>query len=62
MDQAVQFRACMGQPIGTTDSEVLQMQQLLIAEEFQEFNQAVADEPEVNQLKELADRVYVCFQ
>ena len=62
MDQAVQFRACMGQAVGTTDSAVLQMQQLLIAEEFQEFNEAVSDESVENQLKELADLVYVCFQ
>lgn len=38
------------------------MQQRLVSEEFEEFNQAVADEPEVNQLKELADLVFVCFQ
>ena len=38
------------------------MQQALIAEEFKEFNQAVADEPYENELKELADLVYVCFQ
>ena len=38
------------------------MQKNLISEEYQEFNQAVADEPEVNQLKELSDLVYVCFQ
>ena len=38
------------------------MQQGLIAEEFQEFNEAVANEPYENELKELADLVYVCFQ
>jgi NTP pyrophosphatase (non-canonical NTP hydrolase) len=38
------------------------MQQGLIAEEFQEFNDAVANEPYENELKELADLVYVCFQ
>ena len=38
------------------------MQQALIAEEFKEFNQAVASEPYENELKELADLVYVCFQ
>ena len=38
------------------------MQQGLIAEEFKEFNDAVANEPYENELKELADLVYVCFQ
>ena len=38
------------------------MQQGLIAEEFKEFNEAVASEPYENELKELADLVYVCFQ
>ena len=38
------------------------MQQDLIAEEFREFNNAVANEPYENELKELADLVYVCFQ
>ena len=38
------------------------MQQNLIDEEFKEFNAAVACEPYENELKELADLVYVCFQ
>ena len=38
------------------------MQQALIAEEFKEFNEAIANEPYENELKELADLVYVCFQ
>ena len=38
------------------------MQQGLIVEEFKEFNDAVANEPYENELKELADLVYVCFQ
>lgn len=38
------------------------MQLALIAEEFDEFKQAVAKEPYENELKELADLVYVCFQ
>ena len=62
MDQAVHFRLIMGQPVGTKDAHVLAMQQRLITEEFEEFNQAVADEPVENQLKELADLVYVAFQ
>jgi NTP pyrophosphatase (non-canonical NTP hydrolase) len=38
------------------------MQLALIAEEFAEFKQAVSQEPYENELKELADLVYVCFQ
>ena len=38
------------------------MQLSLIAEEWEEFLDAVADEPDENQLKELADLVYVAFQ
>ena len=37
------------------------LQLSLIAEEFEEFKSAVATEHE-NELKELADLVYVCFQ
>jgi predicted HAD superfamily Cof-like phosphohydrolase len=38
------------------------MQLSLIAEEFEEFRTAVNNEPYENELKELADLVYVCFQ
>ena len=38
------------------------MQLSLIAEEFEEFRSAVNTEPYENELKELADLVYVCFQ
>ncbi len=38
------------------------MQLALIAEEFEEFRSAVNNEPYQNELKELADLVYVCFQ
>ena len=38
------------------------MQLGLIAEEFEEFRSAHANEPYENELKELADLVYVCFQ
>jgi predicted HAD superfamily Cof-like phosphohydrolase len=38
------------------------MQLSLIAEEYKEFNDAVFMEPYENELKELADLVYVCFQ
>ena len=38
------------------------MQLDLISEEFKEFTEAVANEPYENELKELADLVYVAFQ
>ena len=38
------------------------MQLALIAEEFKEFKHSVANEHYENELKELADLVYVCFQ
>ena len=38
------------------------MQLDLISEEFREFTEAAANEPYENELKELADLVYVCFQ
>lgn len=38
------------------------MQLGLIVEEFGEFKAAVANEPFEDELKELADLVYVCFQ
>ena len=34
----------------------------MIDEEWSEFHEAYHHEPPVNQLKELADLVYVCFQ
>ena len=38
------------------------MQLDLISEEFKELKEAAANEPYENELKELADLVYVCFQ
>lgn len=38
------------------------MQKSLIDEEWSEFHEAYHFEPEYNQLKELADLVYVCYQ
>ena len=38
------------------------MQLGLIDEEYQEFRSAFHNEPYENELKELADLVYVCFQ
>ena len=38
------------------------VQKSLIDEEWSEFHEAYHHEPTVNQLKELADLVYVCYQ
>ena len=57
--QAEEFRTAYGVSNSTSNRE---MQQNLIAEEFKEFNTAIAEEPYENELKELADLVYVCFQ
>jgi len=38
------------------------MQKSLIDEEWSEFHEAYHFEPEYNQLKELADLIYVCYQ
>ena len=62
MGQAIQFRKVMSQPIATENAVVHILQLKLIVEEFEEFINAVEDEPDINQLKELADLVYVCFQ
>ena len=62
MGQAIQFRKVMSQPIATDNAVVHILQLKLIVEEFEEFINAVEDEPDINQLKELADLVYVCFQ
>ena len=58
-DQAIEFRSAYGIQ---NSPENRTMQLSLIAEEFKEFNDAVANEPYENELKELADLVYVCFQ
>lgn len=39
-----------------------EVQKALIDEEWSEFHQAYHFEPEYDQLKELADLVYVCYQ
>ncbi len=62
MDQAVYFRMVMGQPIASRDAHVLNMQRDLITEEYKEFITATDEESVENQLKELADLVYVAFQ
>ena len=62
MGQAIQFRKVMSQPIATENAAVRTLQLNLIVEEFEEFINAVEGEPAINQLKELADLVYVCLQ
>ena len=62
MGQAIQFRKVMSQPIATENAVVHTLQLRLIVEEFEEFINAVEGEPDENQLKELADLVYVGFQ
>lgn len=66
LQQAITFRQAMEQQINTTDETVHELQFNLITEEFHELR----DEYEVefdggskeNQLKELADLVFVCYQ
>ena len=60
------FRQAMEQPVATADEFVHELQHSLICEEYAEF----CDEYEAeldggsleNQLKELADLVFVCYQ
>lgn len=58
-DQATQFRSAYGMKNGIKNRT---MQRDLIAEEFQEFLYAQEYEGYEEELKELADLVYVCFQ
>ena len=62
MGQAIKCRPVMSQPVATTDTTVHTMQLSLIVEEIEEFIEAVENESDENQLKELADVVYVAFQ
>ena len=57
--QAIKFRTAY--QISNSPSN-RQVQKSLIDEEYKEFSQAVANEPYENELKELADLVYVCYQ
>jgi len=61
LQQAIEFRTAMGQPVGNANRQELAMQVALIEEEYEEFldEDIQTGEPE---LKELADLVYVCFQ
>jgi len=66
LQQAITFREAMEQPIGTTDENVHELQFCLIEEEFSELREEYEIELEEgtkeNQLKELADLVFVCYQ
>ena len=69
LDQALAFRKCMGQPIGTNDPKVLRNQHTLIHEEYREFEEAMLianidpnPHNKAEALKELSDLVYVCYQ
>ena len=59
LDQAEEFRTAFNL---TTNGTQKGTQKCLIDEEWSEFHEAFHHEPEANQLNELADLVYVCFQ
>lgn len=53
----------MGQPMATKNSGAVQLQKTLVEEESEEFCAAVElESPDYDQLKELADTVFVCYQ
>ena len=58
-DQAIEFRDAFQVSNSNLSRE---MQRHLIDEEYGEFCNAYSNEPYENELKELADLVYVCFQ
>ena len=60
LDQAEQFRTAYS--LETTGTAGRELQKSLIDEEWSEFHEAYHHECDENQLKELADLVYVCFQ
>lgn len=70
MGQALQFRKAMSQPCGTFSPSISETPARLIAEEVEEFTDALDCALDHIQnyrsreecLKELADVVYVCFQ
>jgi NTP pyrophosphatase (non-canonical NTP hydrolase) len=71
LQQAITFRQAMEQPINTTDETVHELQASLITEEYIEFCDEfdcefqtldTVKENQVNQLKELSDLVFVCYQ
>lgn len=66
LQQAITFRQAMEQPVNTTLETVHELQANLIHEEHLEFLEAFEGEvdgiPITDQLKELADLVFVCYQ
>jgi NTP pyrophosphatase (non-canonical NTP hydrolase) len=66
LQQAITFRQAMEQPINTTDETVHELQFKLIEEEYSELRDEYETEldggTKENQLKELADLVFVCYQ
>lgn len=68
LSEAIEFRKAMGQPLNTPDEVVHELQFALIREEFSELEQAYENEfdqeafPLEEQLKELCDLVFVCYQ
>jgi predicted HAD superfamily Cof-like phosphohydrolase len=60
MDQADQFRAAYS--LNQTGDDARPVQKALIDEEWSEFHEAFYFEDECDQLKELADLVFVCYQ
>jgi hypothetical protein len=66
LQQAITFRQAMDQPLNTSDENVYELQFSLIEEEFRELGEAFIQEldgvTKEDQLKELADLVFVCYQ
>jgi NTP pyrophosphatase (non-canonical NTP hydrolase) len=65
LQQAITFREAMDQPLNTPDENVHELQFGLIIEEYNELRVEYEDElsgSKVDQLKELADLVFVCYQ
>jgi len=60
MDQAEAFRAAYS--LSQTGKGARKVQKALIDEEWSEFHEAFYFEDECDQLKELADLVFVCYQ
>lgn len=65
LQQAITFRQAMDQPLNTPDENVHELQFKLIIEEYNELRdefECELDGEEIDQLKELADLVFVCYQ
>jgi len=60
LEQAEEFRSAYS--LTTSGLTARPTQKALIDEEWSEFHEAYHHESDVNQLKELADLVYVCYQ